>query len=348
MGAAKAGDGVKPVAIDSVGVITPAAGDVSGSVGCMYVEARRFDDLPRVGSQGPSLVGAKTPIPDDVVGLDRLVRLGTEAVWEAVGAEAAEAEIGLVVCAPLEIDEPALAGQSEVFLSRLATEAELSVAPRASRVFTLGRSSIFEALPFALASIMQPDVAAVCMLGVDSLVTKPRLRLFLERGGTIGSGHPSPGEAGAAVVLTRRQGPSAHAILLGLGVAKDRFVDQEGPPHPGKGILTAIDRATAEAEAERPTFSGLVCDAAGTPAEAEELAWAKTGAAFAGSPEMDTVFPYVASADAGAAMGVLGLATAAFLIHKGAWAAPALCSFCAPGQRAAAMLAPIPTRHPSA
>ena len=334
---------MRPVFIDSVGIVTPAAGDTSGSVGCMYVEARRFDDLPKIGSRGPVLVGAKTPIPNDVVGLDRLVQLGTQAIWEAVSAEVAESEIGLVVCAPSEADEPALAGQSEVFLSRLAAEAEVDIVPRASRVFPLGHSSIFEALPFALASIMQPDVAAVCILGVDSLVTKPRLRLFLERGGTIGSGRPSPGEAGAAVVLTRRQGASAHAMLLGLGVAKDRFLDQEGPPHPGRGMIAAIDRATAEAEVERPAFSGLACDMSGTSTDMEELAWVKTGSAFLGSSQLETVFPCLAAADAGAAMGVLVLATSAFLIRKSAWSELGLCSLSAPGQRGAAVLSPVPS-----
>jgi hypothetical protein len=345
MGPPTARDGVNPVAVSSVGSITPAAGDADGSVGCMYVEARRYDNLPKVCEQDIPLVGARTPIPDNVVGLDRLVSLGSEALWDAVTPELAGEPIGLVVCAPSEVDEPAMAGQSDVLLSRLATEAEVSLAPRASRVFSRGRSSIFEALPFALGSIMRPELAAVCVLGVDSLVTKTRLRRFLEQGGATGSGLPLPGEAGAAVVLTRMHEPSALAVLLGLGVTNDRFPDQEGPSHPGKGMITAIDRATAEAEVERPMFSGLVCDEAGTSNETEELAWAKTSNAFMHSPAMETVLPYVATADAGAAMGPLALATTAFLLHRAAWAAPALCCFCAPGQRGAAILAPSSRRR---
>jgi len=333
---------VNPIAIASIGMITPGAGDASGSVGCMVIEARRFDELPRIDEI--SLVGAKLPLADDVVGLDRLVQLGGRALWEAVDVELAKAAIGLVVCAPAATEEPALASQDKALLARLAAEAELSLAPRASRVFASGRGAIYEALPFALAALGQTDLAAVCLLGVDSLVTRPRLRRRLERGETIDASHPAPGEAAAAVVLTRRPDPSTFAMLSGLGVTNERFLDQAGPSHPGQGLVAAIERAAAEAELERPVFSGLVHDMAGTARDIEELAWAKTGSMFAASSQMESLFPYVATCDAGAAMGVLALATSAFLLHKGTWSTLVLCCLSASGQRGAAVLSSAPSR----
>ena len=331
---------MNPLAIDSIGIITPGAGDAGGSVGCIYVEARRFDDLPKVTTREISPTGAKTPIPDDVVGLDRLVQLGSRALWEAVDAELATAKIGLVVCAPAEADEPSLAGQTHVLLARLAAEAELTLAARASRVFASGRGAIFDALPFALAAVMQPEAAAVCILGVDSLVTKPRLKQVLQRGPILGSS--LPGEAAAAVVLTRHQGANALALLVGLGMSREPSVAQGTQPNLGKGLLAAIDQAVAGAQLTHPVFSGSVHDMAGTAKEAEELAWAKTGQAFVASPQMESVFPYVSTGDAGAAMGILSLATSAFLIDRSAWSAAGLCCFASEEKRGAAILSPLP------
>jgi hypothetical protein len=327
---------VNPVAIAGVGMVTPGAGDAGGSVGCIFVEARRFDALPSIG--GISLAGAKSPIADEIVGVERLVQLGSRALWEAVDAETAKESLGLVVCAPAETEEPALAGQTRTLLARLAIEAELHLAPRASQVFASGRNAIFDALPFALAALAQNDVSAVCLLGVDSLVTRPRLRRFVEQGGAVGAGHPTPGEAAAAVVLTRGTGPSRFAMLVGLGVTNQGFLDQDGPSHPGKALVAAVDRAVAEAELERPKFSGLAYDMAGSAQDTEELAWTKTGSVLATSTDMETVFPHVATGDAGAAMGVLTLATTAFLVHKTRWSALGLCCLSGAGRRGAAIL----------
>jgi 3-oxoacyl-[acyl-carrier-protein] synthase I len=325
---------VKPLAIDSIGMLTPLAADAGGSVGCIYTNARRFDEL------GLSFTGAKVPIPGDLIGLDRLVRLGGYALFEAIYEELAAEKIGLVVCAPSEVEEPAMAGQSAVLLERLAAESELSFAPRASRVFASGRSAIFEALPFARAALLQPDLAAVCILGVDSLVTKPRLKQFLEQGGTPGAGGRVPGEAAAAVVLTLTTDPQALALLRSFGTASEPSMGQQDSPNMGKGLIVAIDQAVTHAQLTQPVFSGLVHDTAGSAGEAEELAWAKTGRAFALSSDMQCLFPHVSTGDAGAAMGVLSLATLAFLIDKVAWPTAGLCCVSSDFQRGAAILTP--------
>ena len=327
---------MNPLAIDSIGMITPLADDAGGSVACIYTGARRFDEL------GFSLTGAKIPIPDDLVGLGRLVRLGAYALFEAIYEELAAEKIGLVVCAPSETDEPSLAGQSAALLAGLAAESELAFTPRASRVFASGRSAIFEAFPFARAALLQPDLAAVCLLGVDSLVTKPRLKHRLEQGATPGSGGRVPGEAAAAIVLTRTRDPQALALLRSFGTASETSAGQKGSPNLGKGLLAAVDQAVAHAQLTQPIFSGLVYDMAGDARDAEELAWAKTGRAFVLSSEMQCLFPHVSTGDTGAAMGVLSLATSAFLLDKGAWPGSGLCCLSSDEKRGAAILTPMP------
>jgi hypothetical protein len=327
---------VNPLAIDSIGMITPLADDAGGSVACIYTGARRVEEL------GYSLIGAKLPLPGDLVGLNRLVRLGAYALFEAIYEELAAEKIGLVVCAPSERDEPSLAGQSAALLAGMAAESELSFAPRACRVFASGRNAIFEAIPFARDALLQSDLAAVCLLGVDSLVTKPRLKRFLEEGGASGSGGPVPGEAAAAIVLTRTRDPQALALLSSFGTASEPAKGKQGQPNLAKALLAAIDQAVAHAQLTQPVFSGLVHDMGGRTVEGEELAWAKTGLAFALSSEMRCVLPHVSCGDAGAAMGVLSLATGAFLIDKGAWPVAALCCLTSDAGRGAVILTPVP------
>jgi hypothetical protein len=244
----------------------------------------------------------------------------------------------LVVCAPSEQDEPGC----QALLEGLAAESDLAFSPRASRVFACGRDAIFEALPFACAGLVQSDLAAVCILGVDSLATKPRLRRLLEQGGTVDLGGRVPGEAAAAVVLTQTTDPQGLALLRGFGTATEPSVQRQGSSHLGKGLVAAIESAVADAHMTQPMFSGLVHDMAGSASEAEELAGAKSSRALALSSDMRCLFPHVSTGDAGAAMGPLALATSAFLIDKGVWPAAGLCCFTSQTQRGSAILAPVP------
>lgn len=336
---------MKSVVVHAIGMITPGAGDAAGSVGLIYTETRSSAALPRVTAQPLPLTGAKTPIADDVVGVDRLVALGVQALWDAVDAELAATKIGLLVCTPSEEDEPELAGQHDGFLARLAAGAELALAPQASRVFASGREAIFEALPFAMDLLNRSAVPAVCILGVDSLVTRPRLKSLLESGTGFGIDHPSPGEAAAGVVLTRQAKVDSLALLSGVGMSTHPSSIDAGQPNLGKGLLAAIDMALSQSQWDGPIFSGLVHDMAGSTKDYQELAWIKSGSVFAQSSDMATLLPCVATADAGAAMGALALATTAFLIDKRAFGGAGLCCLGSGQKRGAVVLSPLTARH---
>lgn len=337
---------MKPVVVDAIGMITPGAADAAGSVGLIYTETRSFVALPRVTAQPLPITGAKTPIADDVVGVDRLVALGVQALWDAVDAELAATNIGLLVCTPSDKDEPGLAGQHDALLARLAAEARLVLAPQASRVFASGREAIFEALPLAMDLVIRSAVPAVCLLGVDSLVTPPRLKAFLESGAAFDLAPPPPGEAAAVVVLTRQPKVDALALLSGVGTSTEFSAVNAGQPNLGKGLLTAIDGALSQSQWDRPAFSVLVHDMAGGAKDYEEFAWTKTGSMFAQSRGMETIFPCVATADAGAAMGVLALATSAFLIDKRGFGGSGLCCLSSAQKRGAVVMGTAALRRP--
>ena len=330
------------LAIKAVGAITPVGEDAPATVGSIFTEA--LDALPVKGAdEGPA--GAATPIPAVVKGIDRLVALGGFALREATLSLARGTEIGLVICAPSEKDEPGLVGQASSLLSRLAREADLAMAPKASHVFGAGPSAVVEALLCARATLQARELSAVCVLGVDSLVSSPRLRKA-RRNGSIPVEGIVPGEAAAAILLSGRLGPDSLAILAGVGMAEEpSFGAQPAEPNLGKGINSAIDRAVADAMLPNALFAALVHDSPSSQAGFAELAWVKGCPSLRASPEVHLLSPAFSTGATGAASGVLSLVTLAFLIETQVIAHPGLCLFAAEGpHRGVAILTPPPHR----
>ncbi|MGB8298584.1 MAG: hypothetical protein WCG85_24425, partial [Polyangia bacterium] len=199
------------LAIEAVGAITPVGEDAAATVGSIFTDVQALEASP-VADADESSAGSATPIPATVKGIDRLVALGGFALREAALGLAKGTEIGLVACVPSEKDEPGLVAQASSFLSRLAAESDLVVAPRVSRVFGAGPSAIIEALLYARATLQMRDLSAVFVLGVDSLVSAFRQRKAL-RDGSVPVEGLVPGEAAAAMLLSGRPGPDSLATL---------------------------------------------------------------------------------------------------------------------------------------
>lgn len=319
------------LAIGAVGAITPVGEDAPASVGSIFTDVRTFDPLPIEGADGRLVTGAATPISRAVDGLDRLVMLGAFALRETTYGLAKGTEIGLVVCAPAEKDEAGLVGQTASFLARLAAEADVATAPKASRVFSSGKNATLEALVFAQAALRSQDVPGVCLLGVDSLVTKARLTKMV-RSAAAGAEPIVPGEAAAAILLTRRQGPSSLAALANLAGAGAAEASPRGSPpsrpNPGNDIASSIAMASAEAGLPKATFTALLHDLPASQAGFEELTWLKGCPLIRASrASMNILSPSFSVGETGAASGVLSLVTLAFLIAKGVVTDPGLCLF---------------------
>jgi 3-oxoacyl-[acyl-carrier-protein] synthase I len=327
-------------AIRSVGAITPLGEDAPATVGSIYTEARELSDLPLADENGLPMKGAKTPIPDNVSGIERLAVLGSYALGEAIDGAPANIEMGLVVCVPSQEDEQGLLGQSDALLARLASEARLTVAAKARRVFPAGRSAVFEALHFAR-SALHNGLSFVCVLGIDCLVSKARLERLLDQRHVLGPQGLVPGEAAAAIVLAQQPGTDSLAVLAGMGTTDEPSNLQRDRPNRGRGLVSAIDKAVAEARLANPIFSALVHDMAGSREGLEELNWAKTCQALSAQSETEILCPYNSVGETGAASGILSLATLAFLIDKNVIAGPGLCLLASEGgKRGAAILTP--------
>jgi hypothetical protein len=319
--------------------MTAVGEDAPATVGSVFTEAEAFKRLAVAGRE--PLAGALTPIAAEVKSTDRLAALGTFALKEATQGMVPGTEIGLVVCTSSDgiTDEP---DREARFMARLASDAAVLVDKRASRVFFGGATATVDALSFARQALRSRDLAAVCVLGVDSLSTQPRLgKLLREK-----SSQPDrfvPGEAAAALLLTRWLGSDSLAILAGIGFSSSDT--DEKPSNAAKNSISTIERALSDAELSRSPVAALVHDLPATQVGDEELTWLYAGSIVA-APGFSVLAPASSAGETGAASGILSLVTLAFLMEKREINGPGLCIFASvDGSRGAAVLTPAKRKH---
>jgi hypothetical protein len=332
-----------PLGIAAVGAVTAVGEDASATVGSIFTEAQSFRRLPTASPEGRSLMGAVVPMGDDVKGVDRLVMLGVTAIKEATRVVPPDTEIGLVACVSPEADVANPEDRAPAFLTRLASEAGITIEPEVCRVLCASNLPILDALTVAEATLYSRDLPAVCVVGVDSLSTQPRLGKILRMAAS--EGRFVPGEAAAALLLTRQLGPDSLAILAGTGTSEISPTSTMRS-RPATGSVAAIDRAVSCAELAGQPVTAMVHDLPCTQAGDEELAWLQGSPSFVVAPAMCILSPVLSVGEIGTASGILSIATLAFLMEKRESDGPGLCLFASTnGSRGAAVLKPAKRKH---
>jgi hypothetical protein len=336
---------VKPLAIQTLGAFTPVGEDVKATLAGLYTDVRLLRDLDTKGGSNQPRMGAVTPLDRGLTGCKRLFELGRRAFLDAAYDLPNGTVLGIALCAPLPTEEPGVAEDFPSFCARLAAEGGLTIEPRASRVFALGRSGVIEALGFAQTALYAQTASAICLLGADSFITKSRLG-SVGRGTSAARGWSVPGEAAAAVCLAGKADIDTVALVAGFASADEPSLRvSPPPPNLGRGLASAIANAALDAQLGATPIAGLVHDLPASSAAREELAWAKGCPVFSVPTDMPVLGPSISVGEAGAAMGVLALVALGFLIDKRVVNGPGLCLFSTEGpRRGAAVLLPSPCR----
>jgi hypothetical protein len=333
-----------PLAIQSVGALTPVGEDATATLAMINSELRFLCDLPLPQADGQAMTGMIVPIDTSFVGSKRLCELGSRAFYDATRILPDGTQVGLAVCAPSSADEEEFLAQFPAFCTRCAYDTSLTIVPKATRLFPAGRDAIFEAMGFVQTMLRSQAAPFMCLLGIDSLVTRPRLRKLISNGIPAGF---IPGEAGAAVLFSEHPNTNSLAVLTGLGAADEpSLTPSPSAPNLGKGLAAAIVKAALDAKLPKVAIAGLVHDLPETSAAREELIWTKGCSVLSVPSKMLTLAPSYFVGEAGAAMGVLSLLALAFLVDKNVVAGPGLCLFSTSGaRRGAAVLLPSPYRQ---
>ncbi|MEM9453698.1 MAG: beta-ketoacyl synthase N-terminal-like domain-containing protein [Myxococcota bacterium] len=206
----------------------------------MPVPFRDMDDEPITGA----------PIPWDQgrapEGSVHFVRMLVHTLREALLAVSRPIEDIAIVVALGEHDRPGLPAAFEENLL-VPVEAALGVRfhPRLRRLIRGGRGAGFRALISASEILQDPSLRACVVCGVDSFLSMATLQHFDQQRRLKTENNTDgfiPGEAAAAVVLTRRSpaGVSVGSTVEGLASAREpRTVDAEDPSV-GTGLASAI------------------------------------------------------------------------------------------------------------
>jgi 3-oxoacyl-[acyl-carrier-protein] synthase-1 len=326
--------------IQSMGAFTSVGGDVPTTMAALVSEFQAFDDLPLNGPDGEPVTGASTPLPPDLVGRDRLVALGLFALQECAAGAPTRPDVPLFVCAP---DTESGADATSSLLEGVTADAAIGIERRQSRVFPGGRAGLIDALRTGREILASGRADAFYLLGVDSLVTGPRVRGLMDSGRILTSEQADgfvPGEGAVALRFSVSRGNAA-AVLAGLGSGREPAAPNERVSLTGVGLHEAAQQAVAEAGIGGADLRGLVHDVSGAQRDFEDFLLAR------GRPPLDSaglvrVFaPSFSVGEIGAAAGPLAIAMLAFFIDKGVLDGPGLCLLRSEGPtRGAVALAP--------
>ena len=184
---------------------------------------------------------------------------------------------------------------------------------------------------------------AFYLLGVDSLVTGPRVRGLLDAGRILTGEQADgfvPGEGAVALRFGVSKGNGA-AVLAGLGSGREPAAQNEEVSLTGIGLHEAAQQAVSEAGVRGADLRGLVHDVSGAQRDFEDFLLARGRPPLDSAASVRVFAPSFSVGEIGAAAGPLAIAMLAFFIAKGVLDGPGLCLLRSEGTtRGAVALAP--------
>jgi 3-oxoacyl-[acyl-carrier-protein] synthase I len=321
------------VGIGAVGTFTSLGWSAALTVGAMNAGVQLFDDLSVRAPDGESVSGARILFPRDLPWAERLVTMALGALSECAETLPPQRPVPVILCLPetSEFQQP-----PSVILDGLVSSSPVALDPDASRAFPGGRAAIVEALPHALDLLVRGQRDACFLVGVDSLVTRDRLRRLVREGKILHDSNPAgfiPGEGAGCVFLTRRTDPETLAVVRGFGSARNHGAEQTpgSPASPAHGLTEAMRQALGTAGLRAADVGHLLFDF-GEKIRFDELAMGWCRLPLEGATEAAELFGVAQwLGETGAAAGTLAMATAAFLIKKDVMRRPAMIALTSAG-----------------
>lgn len=338
----------RPLAIQAVGVFTSAGPSVATALGSARLGLKFFEELPYRDAAGNPIVGARTPLDlGDVAGVERLVTMALIALGECGGPKDAPPgpAAPLLLCLPEPVANSfAPAG----LLAILCGESAGRVDSGTSRVFALGRASVFDAIEEADRLLSTRAARTVYLGGVDSFIDRQTLDRLLRAGRLQTSTTEGfvPGEGAAFLRLAAAPDAETLALIASVSRTAEACTRASGKPNTGEALAQAGRAAMAAAPTSVAAVGGFIHDAAGDRFGFREAATALTRLRPRAAPPPEVWTTAACAGELGAAFGPVALATAATFLHRNVVADPAVLvlgtSDGAPRGAAVVMKAPPP------
>lgn len=259
-----------PVAIIGAGMMTGVGLTEPASCAAIRCAINNFTETRFIARGGEWIIGSAVPLEQPWRGTAKLIKLLAGPVRECLElvADGAAEPVPLLLCVAERERPGRLDGLDNALFHEV--QRELGITLHAdSEMFADGR--VGGALALRLARKLLYRVEAphrhVIVAGVDTLLVGGTLTVYDERDRLL-SGRNSngfiPGEAGAAVLLTRADRVAGDALVCtGLGFARETATIEAEEPLRADGLAAAIKGALAEAETSIAAIDYRLADISG-------------------------------------------------------------------------------------
>ena len=299
--------------VTSVGLNAPAA-CAAIRCGLDNNQETRFMD-----QSGEWISAAMVPLEQPWRGLAKLKHMVVPAIREclnALDAAVPVSTIPLFLCIAEESRPGRVQGLDAQFLNTVQEELGLTFHPR-SAVLAQGRVGPVQAIQQAQRMMAQQQAGYCIVAGVDSFLTAGTLRAYEERMRLLTEKNSNgfiPGEAGAAVLLGRRD---SGLMIRGIGFGREAaHIDSEEPLR-ADGMVAAIKGALAAAEMDMGDLDFRITDANGEQYVFKEASLALSRILRKRKEEFDIWHPAECTGEVGAATVPIVLAVAEAATRKG-------------------------------
>jgi 3-oxoacyl-[acyl-carrier-protein] synthase-1 len=254
--------------IVSVGMVTAVGLDAPSSCAAMRARLDGFRETRFNGPRGGRLVGAPVLLPRNWIGEKRLAHMAAAAISEAFkDVPGARNRTALILCLA-ESGRPGMAASNPENLSRRIAEMTGFQSPSQRRIIRHGRPSGHVALAQAKRILSSGQTPFVMIAAVDSYLSTRTILHYINDNRILAPHNPNgfiPGEAAAAIILTRSN--SAPLRLVGLGLSREpaTIYNLEDRPLRGDGMTAAYRAALSETGIEMNRIGFRIADLIGEP-----------------------------------------------------------------------------------
>lgn len=334
------------VSILGSGLVSAVGLNSAASCAAIRCALDNFRETRFMDQGGEWLLGASVDLEQAWLGRDKLLKMATRAILEALQASPGldPAEVPLLLC----LAEPQRPGRLDGLDLSLMRDIEGALGVHfhpGSNVIARGRVSGAVALLNAR-KLMENGSRHVLVAGVDSFLQPTTLKAFEQRRRLLSSQHSNgfiPGEGAAAVLLgptLASEQPQMLCVGLGFGV-EQAHVEADDIPLRAEGLTLAVRAALAEAGCGLEAFDYRLTDLSGEQYYFKEASLALSRSLRVRKEEFPLQHPADSIGEVGAAIGPAMLAVALNAARKGYALGPNV--FCHlgndAGERAAVLLA---------
>jgi 3-oxoacyl-[acyl-carrier-protein] synthase-1 len=313
---------MKPLAVTAWGMRTSVGMDgpsTAAAVRCGIsgaVETRFMDD------GGEWMLGC--PVPGELSnrGRDQIVDMAASSISECLSRVlgAKSHEVPLLVCLAERSRPGRLEGMDDWILTDV--QAALKLKPNVgSAVFAEGRTGIVAALA-AAERLLYDDGAPACVVaGADTLLLQQTIAELERRGRLLTSVNSNgfiPGEAGAAVLLTKPKKDSGDQLVVrGVGSGTEKATVESEEPLRADGLVEALRAAMKDAKVTFDQVDFRIVDSSGEQYAFKEAALAIGRTVRKVKAQFPIWHPADCIGEVGSAIGPLILGIALAAMRKG-------------------------------